>query len=111
VIRDFAERGNAIIVGRGGVSITRNIPRSLHIKIQAPLEWRINDVCNRQMISMAEAKKKIEHIDSHRAMIREFFEGKKVDDSVFDVTFNYMTMQEEDIISAIIRIMELKDLI
>lgn len=111
VIRDFAERGHAIIVGRGGVSITRNIPWSLHIKIQAPLEWRINDVSNRQMISLAEAKKKIDHIDAQRASIREFFEEKKVDDDVFDVTFNYMTVQEEDIISTIIHMMELKDLI
>jgi len=111
VIRDFAEQGHVIIVGRGGVSITRNIPKSLHIKIQAPLEWRINDVSNRQMISLAEAKKKIEHIDHHRALIRSFFEGTEVNDSIFDLTFNYMTVQEEDIVSTIIHMLELRDMV
>jgi cytidylate kinase len=111
VVRDFAEHGHVIIVGRGGVSITRDIPNSLHVRIQAPLEWRINDVSKRQMISLSEARKKIEHIDTQRVLIREFFEGRKVDNSIFDVTFNYMTLEEEDIISTIIRMMELKDLI
>ena len=111
VVRDFAEQGHVIVVGRGGVSITRDIARSLHIRIQAPLEWRVNDVSKRQMISLADARKKIEHIDAQRALIREFFEGKKVDNSIFDVTFNYMTLEEEVIISTIVRMMELKDLI
>ena len=36
VIRKFANEGNAIIVGRGGVAITRDIPLSLHIFLEAP---------------------------------------------------------------------------
>jgi len=111
VIRTFAEDGHVIIVGRGGVSITRDIPKSLHVRLTAPLEWRINDVSNRQMISLTEARKKIHHIDSQRDFIREFFIGKKPDDTEFDVIFNYMTLEEEDIISAIIRLMESKNLI
>jgi cytidylate kinase len=111
VIRDFAEGGHVIIVGRGGVAITRHIPASLHIKIQAPLEWRVNDVSNRQMISLVEARKKIQTIDTQRQLMREFFEGKKLDDGIFDVIFNYMTVAEEEIISTIVHMMELKDLI
>jgi len=111
VIRTFAEHGNVIIVGRGGVSITRDIPKSLHIRLTAPLEWRINDVSKKQMIPLAEAKKKILHIDGQRDLIREFFAGGKVDNNEFDVIFNYMSLDEEDIIAAIIRLMESKDLI
>ena len=74
VIKSFAERGHVIIVGRGGVSITRDFPYSLHIKLQAPLEWRINNVSKMHMVPLAEAKKKIQTIDSYREMIREFFE-------------------------------------
>jgi hypothetical protein len=36
VIRTFAEEGHVVIVGRGGASITRDIPRSLHIKSARP---------------------------------------------------------------------------
>jgi cytidylate kinase len=111
VIRDFAEHGHVIIVGRGGVSITRDIPNSLHIKIQAPLEWRVNDVSKRQMISLAEAQRKIEHVDAQRHLILNFFEGKKMNDSIFDVIYNYMTLEEEDIIASIVQIMESRDMI
>ena len=111
VIRSFAEHGHAIIVGRGGVSITKDIPNSLHIKIQAPLEWRINDVSKKQMITLSEAKKKIAHIDAQRALIREYFEGSKIDNNAFDVIFNYLTLDEEDIIAAIIKLMESRDLV
>ncbi len=111
VIRSFAEHGHVIIVGRGGVSITRDIANSLHIRLMAPLEWRVNDVSKKQMISLSEAKKKILHIDSQRESIREFFEKKKVENDEFDVIFNYMTLDEDDIIATIIRLMETKDLI
>lgn len=111
VIRSFAEHGHVIVVGRGGVSITRDLENSLHVKIQAPLEWRINEVSNKQMISLAEAKKKILHIDSQRRLIREHFEGKKVGNDAFDVIFNYLTLDEDDIISAITNLMQSRDLI
>lgn len=111
VIRSFAEQGHVIIIGRGGVSITRDIPDSLHIRLMAPLEWRINDVSKNHMISLAEAKKKIQTIDAHRIKLCEFFEGSKIDNSAFDVIFNYMTLDEEDIITTIIKLMESKNLI
>lgn len=111
VINSFAEQGHVIIVGRGGVSITRHIKNSLHIRIQAPLEWRINDVSKRQMISLSEARKKIQNIDAQRTLLREYFAGTKVDNNSFDIIFNYLTLDEEDIIAAIITLMESKDLI
>ena len=46
-----------------------------------------------------------------RKMISEYFEGGKIDNSAFDVIFNYMTLDEEDIIATIMRLMESKDLI
>jgi hypothetical protein len=50
-------------------------------------------------------------VDTQRHLILDFFEGKKVDDSIFDVVYNYMTLAEEDIINSIIQIMESKDMI
>lgn len=111
VIKSFAEQGHVIIVGRGGVSIASNIPDSLHIRLQAPLEWRINTVSKNQMITLVEAKKKIQQIDMQRELIREFFEGKKVDSSDFDIIINYQRLDEDDIISTIVRLAESRNLI
>jgi len=111
VIRSFAEQGHVIVVGRGGVAITRDLPNSLHIKIQAPLEWRMNEVSNKQMISLVEAEKKILHIDSQRKMIREYFGQKNVGDDAFDVIFNYLTLDEDDIIAGITNLLQSRDMI
>ncbi len=111
VIRDFAEQGHVIVVGRGGVSIMRHMPNCLHIKLQAPLEWRINEISKKQMITLEEAEKKIKEIDHKRQLIRDHFEGKKANDSAFDLILNYMTLEEDNIVAAIIKLMELKNMI
>ena len=54
IIRGFAQEGNVIIVGRAGVSLTKLIKNSLHIRLQAPIEWRIKIVSERQKISIDE---------------------------------------------------------
>lgn len=111
VIRSFAVHGHVIIVGLGGVSITRDIPSSLHIKLQAPIEWRVNNISKNQMISLLESRNKIQKIDAERRVIREFFEGNKIDDSLYDVIFNYMTLEKEDIVVSILKLLESRDLI
>jgi len=111
VIRGFAREGHVIIVGRAGVSLTRSISNSLHIRLQAPLEWRVKMISERQKISTDEARRKLLEIDYKREHLREYFDGRKADNSVFDVVFNYQTMNEEEILESIIRIMELKKMI
>ena len=78
---------------------------------QAPLEWRVRIVSERQKISTDEARRKLLEIDYKREHLREYFDGRKADNSVFDVVFNYQTMNEEEILESIIRIMELKKMI
>jgi cytidylate kinase len=111
VIKGFAKEGNVIIVGRAGVSLTRSIHKSLHIRLQAPVEWRIKIVSERQNIPIEEARRKLLEIDYKRNHLREYYEGMKPDDSIFDIIFNYQTMNEEEILESIIKVMELKKLI
>ncbi len=63
------------------------------------------------MISLTESKKKINHIDHQRKQLREHFVRDKNGLAPFDVTFNYFTLDEDDIIAAIVRLVEVKDLI
>ena len=111
VIRGFAKEGNVIIVGRAGVSLTRSIPNSLHIRLQAPVEWRVKIVSERQNLSIDEARRKLLEIDYKRNHLREYYEGMKPHDSIFDIIFNYQTMNEEEILESIIKVMELKKMI
>ena len=111
VIRNIAEEGNAIIVGRGGVAITRDIPKSLHIHLEAPLDWRAVRASEKHNMNMEAAKKYCMEIDKKRKEFRDYFEGKGNDYTRFDMKFNCMTLDADEIVSIIVETMKIRDLI
>lgn len=111
VIRSISEEGNIIVIGRGGVVLTKDIMKSLHVSLEAPLEWRCLMISERYDLSFADAKKSVIEMDKKRQLFRESFEGKNTDYTWFDATFNRMSLTENEIIEAIIKMMETKKLI
>lgn len=111
VIRNMACEGNVVIVGRGGVAITRDMPNSLHINLEAPLQWRTLRIAEKFELSFEEAEKSTKEIDKKRKAFREYFEGKNTDYTWFDITFDCMTMSVDEIVSIIIRAVEARHLI
>jgi cytidylate kinase len=111
VIRNIACEGYAVIVGRGSVSITHDIPRSLHINLEAPLEWRILRTSEKHTITPEEARKYISDIDKKRKQFRDYFEGKNTDYTWFDITFNCMSLSIDEIVSIVIKAAETRNLI
>jgi cytidylate kinase len=110
VIRNMAYEGNVIIVGRGGVAIAHDIPKSLHIMLEAPLDWRILRVAENYHISQDEAKKTALEVDKKRKEFREYFQGKNTDYTRFDLTFNCMAFSIEEIIQIILKAAEIRKL-
>jgi cytidylate kinase len=111
VIRNFANEGNAIIVGRGGVAITRDIPRSLHIFLEAPLEWRTMRTAEKHNMSINHARQLAISIDKKRGQFRDYFQGRGNDYTRFDIKFNCMTMEIDAIIKTIIGALKAKEMI
>lgn len=111
VIRNMAFEGNVIIVGRGGVAITHDIPKSLHVNLEAPMEWRIMRISETYKISPDEAKKTAIDIDRKRREFREYFQGKGTDYTRFDLSINSMSFTIEEIVHIILRAAEIKKLV
>ena len=105
VIRNIASEGNVVIIGRGGVAITKEIERSLHIKLEAPLEWRALRASEKFCISLEQAKKRAIEIDKKREEFRNYFQGKGSDYTRFDVRYNCMTLSLDDIACSIVHIL------
>jgi cytidylate kinase len=110
VIRNMAHEGHVIIVGRGGVAITHDMPRSLHIMLEAPLEWRVVRVAENYKITQEEARKTAIEVDKKRKEFRDYFQGKGSDYTRFDLTFNCMAFTIEEIVQIIIKAAEIKKL-
>jgi cytidylate kinase len=111
VIRNFANEGNAIIVGRGGVAITRDIPKSLHVFLEAPLEWRALRVAEKHDFTIEQARSYAQNIDKKRSQFRDFFQGKGNDYTRFDIKINCMTLELDETIDIIIGALRTRSMI
>jgi len=111
VVKSFVRTGYIIIVGRGGVAITQGCPNALHIRLQAPLEWRISKIIERYELSPSEALKRISDIDNKRTVLVEQFLGRKFDPTLFDLIFNCQSFTMDEIVGSIINVMEEKKMI
>ena len=111
VIRSMASHGHVIILGRGGTPLSRDITRSLHIYLEAPLEWRVSVSFTKHGCTMEEARKYVIETDKRRTHFREHFEGKGNDYTRVDVKYNCMTLSVDEIAESIFHLMEVRKLI
>lgn len=69
------DRGNVVIVGRGGQAILREHPGVLHVRIVAPLGARALRIKERQELSIGEATELAENKDlTAETYLRKFFD-------------------------------------
>jgi cytidylate kinase len=110
VIKSFAQEGNVIIVGRAGVAISQDHPASLHLKLYAPLEWRIEVIAKKHKISSSEARKYIQEVDKGRDNLLKDFTCD-TSDCIFDMMYNCKKISKEAIVENVFNVMELRKLI
>jgi len=111
VVNTIALSGNVVLVGRGSAAILQGIPCSLHVRLQAPAEWRKGAVCSSFNVNAEEASRMMESTDKKRNALFELILGKKIDPSIFDVVFNCSTMSKQQIIHGILGIMEARKML
>lgn len=111
VIYTFAAEGNAVIVGRAAEAVTKDIKKSLRIKIAAPLVYRSNIVSERDHLTIADARKKCIEEDRKRQQFRSYFERDRPDIDFFDATYNSATLSDEEIIEMVLIVAETRGFI
>jgi cytidylate kinase len=102
VIRWFAPDGWARRGGGGRRAITRDIPKSLHIFLEAPLEWRALRLAEKDNIPIEQARSYAQNIDKRRTIFRDHFQGKGNDYTRFDIKLNCMTLEVGEITDIIV---------
>ncbi|RXQ88070.1 cytidylate kinase-like family protein [Ancylomarina salipaludis] len=111
VVKAMARRGNCIIIGRGGVILTQDIERSLHLKLHAPLKWRAEQLQKKHTGSLTEMMSYAQSIDNKREIFRNFFNKKPLELSHFDLIYNSMKLSDEIIVNTTIEILKAKKMI
>ena len=89
VIRELADKGNCVIIGRCSDYILRDNKRVLKVFFNAPLESRIKRVMKRQGVEYSEAQHRIRKTDKYRADNYRYYTGRIWGaSSNFDLTIN-----------------------
>lgn len=110
VLKEFAERGNVILVGRGGVIACRHIRRSVHVRFEAPLDWRVNEIMTRFGYDKKFAREFVIKSDKEREHTIGCLTGEKTCNTLFDLIINssrFTTRQMTDIIFQLVLVKEI----
>ena len=108
VIRNFAIDGCCIIVGRAGHVIASDVENSLHLRLIAPLEWRIHSISIRKNMSKADALKYIQETEKERDAFRKHFVKDKSQEEIFDLTIDVSRFPTDKILSLLLIAFEYK---
>jgi len=81
VIREYAQMGNVIIVGRGGQVVLQDLPNALHIRVRAVKELRIQRLAERLGLDEKESERRINQSDKERARYMKHFYDVDWDDA------------------------------
>lgn len=98
VVRAIAGMGKAIIVGRGGSHVTKDMPRGVSLRVVAPEDVRIARAMDVHSLSEKEARTGARKRDAGRArLIRSHFAADINDPTGYDVTWNVDRASFEEI--------------
>jgi len=110
VVLSIAREGHAVIIGRGGVAITRDMTNALHIRLVAPLYWRVENVMKKKGMIIEKAEEYVIETDEKRnKMIVSFLDKKpQTLDYLFDSTLNRSSFSIDQLSAFILDMYEAK---
>lgn len=80
LIRDMADEGGVVIVGRGGQVVLRDRPDVLHVRVIAPFETRVSWLQQKEKISVEAAQARLRESLKARAQYLQRSYDVQVDD-------------------------------
>lgn len=102
-IHALAHAGRAIIVGRGGVYATADLPDGIHLRLVAPLETRVAYLSRELNIAPKAAMAEVQRRDRDREEFHHrYFPGKSLLGEVFTLTLNSGVLSNEQMIGCIL---------
>lgn len=108
IIYTFAADGYCVIVGRAGHIIARDIPHAIHLRLVAPLEYRVENIMENNRLSRRQAIDFIELVERERKTFRKTIRHENLREELFDLTINRATYTDEQLVDLILYAIEKK---
>jgi cytidylate kinase len=104
ILLGIAEAESCVVAGRSGFYIFQDHPNRLSILITAPMEQRIQRLVSHQGLSVEEAKKTIEKVDTSREnYIKKFTGTTRYDTHNYDLVISMKGKTEDEIADLILQ--------
>jgi len=101
IVRSCAVEGFAIIVGRAGHILASDIKNAFHIRLVAPLEYRIKVVQEKNDLNRENAIEYIQRVEKERIAFRKAFTDDNFTQNNFDMVLNRASFSDDDIVDII----------
>jgi cytidylate kinase len=102
VIREFAKRGNCIIVGRGAACATQDLKTCIHVRLVASEAFRITKIMSSHHLSEVEAKKFItRNVKQRDDFVARFTQCDIANPELYHLTINNARMDIKKIASVV----------
>lgn len=87
VVRELAQRGDVVILGRGSHMILKDFPAALHVLTLAPEPVRLQRYALREGVSAEEAARQVQAVERARVLFyKRFWKVDPNDPSYYDLT-------------------------
>ena len=111
-ILDYAAADRAVIVGRAGSILLKEVPFCLRVRLIAPLESRIERLRERENLTPKAARRLIKQLDRDRAGYYKVNYGSSwKKDEGYDMTINTATLSFEQVAENLMAALAEKDLL
>jgi cytidylate kinase len=109
LIKELYQKGNVVLVGRGGQLLLADKNDCLHLRLCAPLEYRIRRVMEKAGVGEKEAGEKIHSRDKSRASyIKDHYQRDWNDPGLYHLTINTQRVPVETTIALVKQIINNK---
>jgi cytidylate kinase len=102
--RQAAARGKVVLVGRGTRQLLGDMPDVFHLRLVAPLEWRVQRMALREGWSMEQARTRCLEVDRSRdRFTRYFFGPDALQPQQYDLVANTDRVPLDDVVDVVRR--------
>jgi cytidylate kinase len=103
----LAQAGKAILMGRGAAYLTFNMPAGVHVRLVAPMDYRVAQLAAELKISPDSAEKHIEKIEREREQFyRRYWQQEPPSPEIFSIALNVMAGDEKDLAQCVLPLVE-----
>lgn len=89
VIREIAEHGGGVILGRASQLVLAGHPTALHVRLDGPRKRRLADIRESMGLSALEAERLLDDNDRARtAYVRHFYRADPADPALYDLVID-----------------------